>query len=126
MRTLELRTPAGAVLRCRLANGFGTRFMGLMGRAGLPEGEGLLLVPGGSVHTFFMRFAMDAVFVRDDGTVLRVTPAVKPWRLAGAPRGTRFVLELEGGRAAAYGLVEGAVLDAGDPGWEALGRRRRR
>ena len=100
--------------------------MGLMGRAGLPDDEGLLLVPGGSVHTFFMRFAMDAVFVGEHGTVLRVTPAVKPWRLAGAPRGTRFVLELEGGQAAAHGVVEGVTLEAADgEGWEALRRRRR-
>ena len=103
---LEVRAPGGPQLRCRTADGFVSRFLGLMGRRALPGGEGLLLVPGGSIHTLFMRFPIDVVFVAADGAVLRVAPAVRPWRLARAPRGTRLTLELDAGSAAASGIAE--------------------
>ena len=55
-----------------------------------------------------MRFTLDVGFLTR--TARRcASPAVRPWRLARAPRGTRFVLELAGGQAAACGLVQGAV-----------------
>jgi len=111
VRTIELRTPAGVTLSCGVADGFRSRFAGLMGRSGLPEGEGLLFVPGGSIHTFFMRFALDVAYLAPDGTVLRVAAAVRPWRLARAPRGTRFVLELGARQAAAHGVAEGTRLE---------------
>jgi uncharacterized membrane protein (UPF0127 family) len=120
-----VRTPAGVTLHCRVADGFLSRFLGLMGRRALPDGEALLLVPGGSVHTFFMRFPLDVVYLDRDGTPLRVTPHVRPWRLSRAPRGARFVLELTAGQAAVSGLEEGARLELDGGGWEPLARRRR-
>ena len=118
---LELRTPDGRTLRCKLADGFTSRFLGLMGRSALAEDEALLLVPGGSIHTFFMRFALDAVYVNVDGTVLRVARDVRPWHLSRAPKGTKFVLELTAGQASAHGLEDGARLDL-DGGWDSLSR----
>ena len=112
MRSVELRTPGGATLRCRLADGFASRFLGLMGRVGARRtGEGMLFVPGGSIHTFFMRFPLDVAFLSREGRVLRVAEGVRPWRLARAPRGTRFVLELAAGQAAADGVAEGVQLE---------------
>ena len=95
-----------------------------MGRSALPDGEGLLLVPGGSIHTFFMRFAIDAVHLAPDGAVLRVTPRVRPWRLSRAPKGTRFTLELTAGQRPAGGLQAGDRLRLAE-GWETLARKRR-
>ena len=95
MRTIELRTPAGAALQCRVADGFGSRFLGLMGRAALPAGEGMLFVPGGSIHTFFMRFTLDVGFLDADGTALRVV-AVRP--VATRPRSARHALRARAGR----------------------------
>jgi uncharacterized membrane protein (UPF0127 family) len=122
---VELRTPRGVRLDCRLADGFLSRFLGLMGRRELRNGAALLLVPGGSVHTFFVRFPLDVAFLDPEGTTLRVAPHVRPWRLARAPRGARFVLELGAGQAAASGLEEGARLELDGGGWERLARRRR-
>jgi uncharacterized membrane protein (UPF0127 family) len=112
-------------VRCLLADGFVSRFVGLMGRSSLPNGEGMLFAPGGSIHTFFMRFPLDVAFLSRDGSVLRVAAGVRPWRLTRAPGGTKFVLELADGQAAADGLVDGSELELQDGGWEALGRRRR-
>jgi uncharacterized membrane protein (UPF0127 family) len=55
---------------------------GLLGREGLPSGTALVLAPCQAVHTWFMRFPIDIVFVSKAGRVLKVKRAVGPWRLA--------------------------------------------
>ena len=82
---------------------------GLLGRSGLSSGEGLLLRPAGSVHTAFMRFAIDVVFLDRDLRVVKVVPELVPWRTA-ACRGSRAVLELPAGEANRCGLREGVSL----------------
>ena len=82
---------------------------GLLGRDGLAQGEGLLIKPCGSVHTFFMRFPIDVVFLDRELSVLAVRPEVRPWRTAGA-RGGKVVLELGGGEAARLGIAPGIGL----------------
>jgi uncharacterized protein len=59
-----------------------TRKKGLLGRDRLEPGAGLVIAPCGGVHTFFMRFPIDVVFVARDGRVVKVSEGVKPWRLA--------------------------------------------
>lgn len=84
--------------RCTVANSPWRRLRGLMGRRSLDAGEGLLLRPSSSVHTCFMRFPIDIVFLDRDLTVLDIAPAVRPWRARGK-RGARAVLELGAGEA---------------------------
>jgi uncharacterized membrane protein (UPF0127 family) len=86
-----------------------TRLRGLLGRPSLPAGEGLLIRPAPSIHTLFMRFAIDAVFLDADMRVLGVEEALRPWRAAGR-RGARAVLELPAGAAAGAGVREGERL----------------
>ena len=104
-----VRTEDGRVVcaRCALATSFWSRFHGLMGRASLADDEGMLFRPAGSVHMFFMRFAIDAVFCDKELRVVKVVRALRPWRTAGA-RGAKVVLELAAGAAA--DLREGDVL----------------
>jgi uncharacterized membrane protein (UPF0127 family) len=45
-----------------------------------------VIAPCNGVHTFFMKFAIDVVFVGRDGTVRRITPSLRPWRMAISPR----------------------------------------
>lgn len=59
-----------------------TRRKGLLGRDGLADGEGLWIVPCESVHTFFMRFPIDLLYLSRDLKVKKVCHAVKPWRLS--------------------------------------------
>jgi uncharacterized membrane protein (UPF0127 family) len=104
--------PTGAVAvceRCVLAYSPLTRMRGLLGRRELAAGDGLLLRPAGSIHTHFMRFAIDAVFLDRDDRVLHVRHAMKPWRAA-RRRGAKSVLELRAGEAARRNIQIGDVL----------------
>ena len=94
---------------CTLADTPLRRMRGLLGRRGLAAGEGMLLRPAPSIHTFFMRFPIDVVFLDADLRVLRVSPEVKPWR-ATACRGARSVLELAGGEASRLEITVGEQL----------------
>jgi uncharacterized protein len=95
--------------RCLLAETPFARMRGLLGRSGLSSGEGLLLRPAGSVHTAFMRFTIDVVFLDRDSRVLKVAAELAPWRTAGC-RGARAVLELSAGEANRQGLRPGVSL----------------
>ena len=87
---------------------------GLLGRKELPSGEGILLKPSGSVHTFFMRFPIDVVFLDRELRVVAIAPDVPPWRMRGA-RGAKAVVELRAGEASRRGLAEGQTLVLSEP-----------
>ena len=94
---------------CELADNPWTRFRGLMGRARLEPGRGLMLRPASAIHTSFMRFSIDAVFLDDELRVLRVRENLRPWRAAAVP-GAKVVLELAAGQASSTGLVPGVRI----------------
>jgi len=95
--------------RCVVAATALSRLRGLLGRSGLDAGEGLLLRPASSVHTFFMRFPIDVVFLDRELEVRKVVPDLRPWRFAGA-RGAKSTLELAAGEAARRGIEAGRRL----------------
>ena len=113
MNTALITTADGRVLceRCVIADGPFGRMRGLLGRKELPSGEGILLKPSGSVHTFFMRFPIDVVFLDRELRVVAIAPDVPPWRMRGA-RGAKGVVELAAGEASRRGLIEGQTLVA--------------
>ena len=86
-----------------------TRFFGLMGKPPLPEGQGLLITPCSDIHSCWMRFEFDAIFIDKNGTVVDLIERMKPWRLKFA-KGARSVLELNGGVIAASQTQVGDVL----------------
>ena len=86
------------------------RMRGLLGRSGLQEDEGLLLRPAPSIHTWFMRFPIDAVFLDRELRVIDTASEVRPWRFA-SRRGARAVLELSAGEAARLGIRAGMRLE---------------
>jgi uncharacterized protein len=95
---------------CRLAASFTNRLRGLLGRKGLASGEGLVIRPAGSIHTFFMRFPIDVVFLDQGGVVVKRVSNLRPWRLAFA-RGGRDALELGAGEAERRGIRRGDRLE---------------
>ena len=119
--TLARNLTRGAVLAARLevAATFWARFRGLMGRPGLPPGEGLWLT-GNGIHMLFMRFPIDAVFLgraaADGGRrVVAMRAGLRPWTgVVWWARGADGCLELPAGTAAATGTVVGDVVTLGD------------
>jgi hypothetical protein len=100
--------------RCVVARDPFTRLKGLLGRRELPSEEGLLLQPTAAIHTWFMRFPIDAVFLNRSLTVLEVVPDLGRWRMA-AHRGARAVLELRAGECERRGIRPGDRLAVLDP-----------
>src|SRR3954469_15311653 len=95
--------------RGELARSFWSRGRGLMGRTALPEGYALIIYPEWSIHTFFMRVAIDVLFVGRDHRVVGLREAMPPSRpFAGvAPWRGHYVIELPAGVIAATGTLLG-------------------
>jgi uncharacterized membrane protein (UPF0127 family) len=112
VRRVELSRVEGGVVceRCAVAATPLARMRGLLGRSGLPPGEGILLRPAGSVHTAFMRFPIDVVFLDRELRVVAVEAGVPPWRTR-ARRGAKAVLELAAGEAKRVRLAVGDRLE---------------
>ena len=98
LNTLVLVGPAGQVVceRCDLADGIFSRGRGLLGRGDLGRGQGMLIRPTWSIHTGFMRFAIDVVFLDKELAVLKIAQRLRPWRAA-FRRGAHQALELPAG-----------------------------
>jgi uncharacterized membrane protein (UPF0127 family) len=86
-----------------------SRRKGLLGRSAFEEGAALIIAPCSSIHTFFMRMAIDVVFVARDGQVLKTYVALPAWRLAFA-FGAFAAIELPSGTVARAGIRRGDRL----------------
>lgn len=104
-------TGAVAASAVRVASSFFSRFMGLMFRFGLTEGEALHIVPCSDIHMFFMFMPLDALFLDRNGTVLRIRERLLPYTLAFGPKGTYSVLEMKSGAARRIGLRVGQKIE---------------
>ena len=100
--------------QARKAESLWARLVGLMGRRRLEEGEGLLLSPCSSVQTFFMRFPIDVIFVDGEAKVVKVVPALGPFRVALGGRAARDALEVAAGTAARSDTAVGDRLAVED------------
>ena len=93
---------------CLVTDSMFERMRGLLGQSSLPEGHALLIDQSNSVHSFFMQFTIDVVYMSRQGKVLEIRRSMKPWRIHIPVWGARSVLELaEGG---AHALEVGDVL----------------
>ncbi len=86
-----------------------SRMRGLLGRSGLHPGQGMRFEPGGAIHTHFMRFSIDVIFLDRDDRVLKLVHSLRPWRFARAG-GTRAVVELPAGTLAKLEVHPGDVV----------------
>ncbi len=83
--------------RCELARSFWARGRGLMGRPNLEPGQGLLIYPEWSIHTFFMCFPIDVLFMDRSDCVMGLRAAMPPYRPYAGVWGARYVIELPAG-----------------------------
>ena len=82
------------------------RLRGLLGKGDLPSGQGILLRPAWSIHTAFMRFPIDVVFLDADQVVVKIVPRLSSFKTASC-RGAREVIELRAGECDRRGLSLG-------------------
>jgi uncharacterized membrane protein (UPF0127 family) len=68
--------------KARIADSFLSRLVGLLNCSGLRQGEALVLAPSNSIHSFFMRFTFDAIFLNRDQKVVALIPGFKPFRIS--------------------------------------------
>lgn len=114
MKKLVLVGPKGQLICdvCHLADRPHTRIRGVIGWRRLRRGEGVLIRPTFSIHTAFVRFPIDAVFLDREMRVLSISEEMRPWRLA-ASRKANAVLELAAGECERLGVNLGDRLGWG-------------
>jgi uncharacterized membrane protein (UPF0127 family) len=98
------------ILTVKRADTFLARLVGLMFRADMALLGGLLLTPCRSVHTCFMRFPLDVVFLDADFRVMGVVLQLAPWRFTGHNPQAYHALELRAGEVARLGIRLGDTL----------------
>lgn len=89
------------------------RLRGLLGKKELPQGHGLWIDSCNSIHTFFMHFSIDVVFLNKEGRVLRILENVKPFRMTRIVFGASSVLELPAGTLKNARIQLGDILKLG-------------
>ena len=93
-----------------VANTLLSRMTGLLGRGALKKGEALILRPCSQIHTFFMRFPIDALFVNKKNEVIAAVCNLKPWRITRIYFTASFTVELPAGTIAATSTQIGDQL----------------
>ena len=96
--------------RADVANTSEKRRQGLLKHTGLEIGEGLWIVPCEAVHTFFMKFVIDVIFLNKKRQVVKIRENMALWRLAGS-FSAHSVLELRAGSCARTGTLKGDQLE---------------
>lgn len=123
MSVRNLSRGVDLVRHLEVAHSVRDRMRGLLGRDHLEPDRALWIQPCKSIHTFGMRFTIDAAFLDRDGRVLRTYPALGPSRMTRVVWRAVGVLELASGVLEASGTRAGDLLDLGT--WAACGDLRR-
>jgi len=103
------------VTKGRVADTFWRRLRGLMGSRPLKPGEGVLVVPCRAIHTHFMRFPIDVLYVNAAMEVIGIDEKLPPWHFGAPRRHARFVIELPAGTVEATGTRLGDRLEVRCP-----------
>lgn len=93
-----------------IANTFFARIKGLLGRKNFEPGQALILKPCDSIHTFFMRFPIDILFVGKDNKVIKAISSLKPFRLTAIYFNATFALELPAGTIQSSSTCRGDLI----------------
>jgi len=93
----------GAVLAdvVQIAGNFMTRLKGLIGRTGLESDEAFIIQPCKAVHTCFMSFPIDVIFLNNESYILSTMENMQPYSFSPIVTGSHMVIELPAGRLAA-------------------------
>lgn len=100
MKTRKIQTiihePTSKVVasRLRYADNYLSRLCGLIGQTPLTHQEGMLISPCKQIHTHFMRYPIDVVFLDKNHIVINTIKSLQPWRISAYMPNAYFVLEL--------------------------------
>ena len=97
MKLLNRRNGAVLAEQIERAVTWRARLRGLLGRSGLAGGSALVIEPCTSIHTLFMKFSIDALFLSTDGRVIRAISGLRPWRATRIYPSAAMVIELPAG-----------------------------
>lgn len=98
------------IFELEIADTFFKRFMGLMGRKKIPQGRGLLIEPCNSIHMFFMRFAIDAVYIDENFVVKKIVRKLPAWIGISICFGAHAVIEFAAGEADRLNIKIGSKI----------------
>lgn len=105
------QTTGRVVARCvERAADWKKRLKGLIGRAALAPDHALWIIPCSQIHTFFMKFPIDALFLSRPGEVVGLAHDLKPWRISRYHPQARTVLELPAGTLARHNVNPGHII----------------
>ena len=93
-----------------LAEKFWSRFKGLMGTSKLPENKALLIKPCSSIHTWFMKYPIDVIFLDYNNQVVHILHAIVPYRFSPLVRSAKAVVKLPAGRCYQTGTKTGDLV----------------
>ena len=96
----------------KIADTFMTRLVGLLGRKSIAENEGILFTKSSQIHTFFMRFNIDIIFLDKNRKILKICHDLKPFRITShiSESYSGFVSELKSGTAKKFDLKIGDFI----------------
>lgn len=114
MKVINKSKDATLAGNAQMADTFLTRMIGLLNRTRLNNGEALIITKCQSIHMFFMKFAIDAVFVGKEDTVVGLVENIKPNRLSRIFFKANFVIELPVGKIKETGTNVGDRISITD------------
>lgn len=94
----------------KVAKTFLTRTFGLIPRKSISKDEGLIIKPCCSIHTFFMKFAIDVLFINGKNEIVALYENVKPWRILPIHLSSGYVIELAAGNVYAKNIQKGDII----------------
>ena len=100
--------------KASIADTFWKRVVGLLGRKGLEEKGGLVIRPCSSIHTFFMRFSIDIIFLDKHSRVTKIIRNMPPFRLSLPAFAAKCVIELPSGAIARSRTEIGDLIEFRD------------
>lgn len=97
----KIKNKNGGLVLCENARGatsFQERLLGLMFQEEMPGCDGLVIDPCRSIHTFFMKFSIDVIFLNKKNKIIKIKKNFKPWGLSSIYFGAQKVLEMKKGK----------------------------
>ena len=110
MRLYNISNGCEIASKARNADSFFKRLRGLMGKRGLEKEECLIITPCNSIHTFFMEFPIDVVFLDGECRVVKLIRSIAPKKMVMPVKGAHFVVEFDSRNEMTYEIEEGDIL----------------